>query len=884
MGSAQGHSITARFLEAAGAFPGNAAFQYYSDGWRRITYGTLASAVASTASRLAEQGIGKGDRVAIVAENRPEWCVAYLAIMTAAGIAVPVDAQLGPAEVTVLLNDAGPKAVFHSHRTAAAVREVVESVSQRPAMIDLDAGGFMEALPGGPAEPPDVDADDVASIIYTSGTTGSPKGVVLTHGNFLSDAAALIEGRIVSHEDNVLSVLPLHHTYAFMCTFLVPLLLGATISYPATLKGPDILGAVRENGVTVLIGVPQLLGLIRNGITAKIAAMSPPVRLILRGALRLSGLLRERLSINMGRLIFRQAHAALGRGFRFFGSGGARLDPAIMRDLEALGFTVVEGYGLTETSPVVTFNPPQKRKPGSVGLPLPGVELKILDPNAAGEGEILVRGPMVMKGYYHNPSATAAAFLDGWFRTGDVGRLDSEGYLFITGRTKEVIVLSSGKNIYPEDVERLYGVSPLIKEICVIGVTGPGGGEALHGVIVPDLEYASRTRVDSVQEALKWAINELSAKVPASMRLTGFSVRTAPLPRTPLGKIRRFMVSEAFEGADRGRPQAETGEEAPQDETSRVVIREVGRFVRNDRPVGPDDSLELDIGLDSLSKIELTVALEKAFSRRLPEDFLADVRTVRDIVEKIGAGSPATDAEARRYAGWKEILSAPPAAQDLALVSLAEPGDTLFFTRVVFTLARLVFRICFRIQATGLEHLPRGGNYIITPNHASYLDGFVVILSLPFARFKTLYALGLSEFFTGFLKGRLARIAHVIPIDAASYLSKALQMSAHVLRNGRSLCVFPEGGRSADGELMEFKKGVGVLAKELGVTVVPAYIEGAFEALPRGAAFPRFRRITVRFAPPLRAEDLDFSARPAGMDEYQYFTAVLRDRVRLLRD
>ncbi|MDA8079250.1 MAG: lysophospholipid acyltransferase family protein, partial [Nitrospiraceae bacterium] len=221
---------------------------------------------------------------------------------------------------------------------------------------------------------------------------------------------------------------------------------------------------------------------------------------------------------------------------------------------------------------------------------------------------------------------------------------------------------------------------------------------------------------------------------------------------------------------------------------------------------------------------------------------------------------------------------------DLRLVSFAEPQDRMFATQAAYSLVQCLFRLCFRLEARGSGHIPSAANFIMTPNHTSYLDGFVAILCLPFGRFRNIYALGLSEFFTGFLRSRLSPVAHVIPIDTASYLNKALQMSAHVLKNNRSLCVFPEGGRSFDGELMEFKKGVGILAKELGAPVVPVYIDGAFEALPRYAFFPRFRKITVFFGPPLRASDLDFSAKPEGMDDYQYFANVLRERVEELRE
>ncbi|MBI5639621.1 MAG: AMP-binding protein [Nitrospirae bacterium] len=882
------HNITEAFLRAARLYPGNTAFHYFDAAWKTLTYETFSAQVASSASFLMNSGITSGDRAAIISENRPQWCIAYLAVITAGAVAVPVDAQLGPAEIKNLLEDSGAKMIFYSQKTADHVMLSLEMLPEQTrknlAAVNIDLPEYESVISAKHvADFPKRGPEDVASIIYTSGTTGMPKGVVLTHRNFCSDAEALIEAQVVSHEDNVLSVLPLHHTYAFMCTFLVPVFLGASITYPESLKGPDLMSAIRERGVSIVIGVPQLLGMIRNGIMQKIRNMPRPLSSLLSRVHRLSGLLRQGLGINIGRVIFRSAHAAFGGRFRFLASGGARLDPEIMKDLEALGFTVLEGYGLTETSPVLTFNPFSKRKPGSAGKPLPSVEIRIDDPAGAGEGEILARGPMVMKGYYRNPSATADAIQEGWFRTGDIGRVDRDGYLFITGRSKEVIVLSSGKNIYPEDVEKLYRELPLIKEICVIGLEEGGITEGLHAVIVPDLEYAKKARITNIQESLKWELNRISGSIPSYMRLNGFSLYADPLPRTPLGKLRRFMIKDLIRTPEKAAEKPSGKEAAFSDETVQQVVLILGQFIKVGQRVLPGDNLELDIGLDSLSKIELLVALEKAFSVQLPEDFIADVHTVGELAEKVKAlAVTGYQAAVPEKAGWRELLLKSPSEKDLGMVSLGEEEGRTGAAHALYIMLRLFFRLFFRLEAKGAENIPSGRNFILTPNHTSYLDGFAVILSLPFSFFRQIYSLGLSEYFTGFLKGRLAKTAHVIPIDAASYLNKALQMSAYVLRNGRSLSVFPEGGRSFDGILMEFKKGVGILAVEMGVSVVPVYIHGAFEAMRRDSKLPRPGRIRVVFGRPLHASDVDFTKKPAGVDDYQHFANLLRERVKEL--
>jgi long-chain acyl-CoA synthetase len=870
------------FRKAAATYPDNSVFHYCDNGWQTVTYRELAEKVTNLASHLIASAGKKNDRIAVISENRPEWSAAYLAILSSGCIAVPLDAQLGSEEVKTLLLDAETEIILHSNKTAGQLagfkEHCLKSLGRAPLLIDFDSTEYRGIEKRPPAKSlPICGQDDIASIIYTSGTTGNPKGVVLTHGNFCSDARALIDAGIVSHEDNVLSILPLHHTYAFMCTFLVPVLLGASITYPLSMKGPDMVSAIKDRSVSIVVGVPQLLGLIRNGIMNKIRSLQKPLSFFLLKALSLSGAVRKQSNINLGRLIFGSVHRNFGNSFRFFTSGGAKLDPAVMEGLEALGFTVLEGYGLTETSPVVTFNPPEKRKPGSAGKPLPSVSIRIAHPSEAQEGEIEIMGPMVMKGYYKNPSATAEVLHDGWFRTGDIGRLDHEGYLFITGRSKEVIVLSSGKNIYPEDVEKMYLSSNLIKEVCITGIEQQGITDSLHAVIVPDFEYAKHTAVSNLYDAIKWEINAMSGRLPSYMRIQGFTLQKDPLPRTPLGKLRRFMIK-----ANQPQPQPEklhvsvSEETLFADDVGRRVFRAVREIAKKDQEIQADDNLELDLGLDSLSKIELVVALETAFSLKLPEDFMSDIHTLRELVEKIRTSSGGPQAVGAERTGWKEIISAEPEEQ----IMLEKPEAMMLPSRIVYAVMKLLMKLLFRLEARGLENISGSGNYIITPNHASYLDGFVVVLSLPFSVFRNLYLLGISDFFTGALKSWFARIAHVIPIDSSAYLNRALQTSAYVLRHGRSLCVFPEGGRSPDNTLLEFKKGVGILAIEMGRPVVPVYIKGAFEALPREAAWPKFRKISVTLGAPLSAKDIDFSKKPADMDEYQYFAHLIREKVK----
>jgi len=883
------------FLQKANECRGKIAFNYFDQEWKTITYEKLLANVKGIASYLITIGIKKGDRIAIVSENRPEWCMAYLAITLSGTIAVPLDVQLGPDEIRNLLADSETKVIFHSSKTAENVKKALDDLgtnhNMRVIQISFDSAEFINILTMPEAKNfPEVNEEDTASIIYTSGTTGKPKGVMLTHKNFCSDADALIQAGILSRDDSVIGVLPLHHTYPFMGNLLIPALLGIPITYPQSLKGPDLMAAMRDFGVTILVSVPQLLELIRNGILNKIKQLPGPMPKIMLGILDICGSLRRNFNINPGKVVFKSVHKALGKQFRFSACGGAKLDPQVMEDLEALGLTILEGYGLTETSPVVTFNPIEKRKPGSVGRTLPSAEIKIIAPatntelQVMQEGEIVIKGPMVMRGYYKNPEATSQVMHDGWFHSGDLGYIDHDGYLFITGRIKEVIVLSSGKNIYPDEVEKLYLKIPLIKEICVMGIEEKGIIESLQAVIVPDTEYAKKAQISNMQEVLRWEINDTAPHLPSYMRLKGYTLYPEPLPRTPLGKLRRFMVKDLITAKSKEQRAKEEDKDLIQDEISRKVVECIQPLLKEKITIQSADNLELDLGLDSLAKIELVVALEKVFSMKLPETFTSEVQTVKELIARLkeyGTGGIST---IEKMPAWKDILAAELSSEDRNKVRFHHNVLERLVIFMGLHLVRTISKIFFSLKTEGLENIPVKSPYILTPNHASYLDAFVVVSGIPSKLFDNLYILGIQKYFAGRFGESFATLANVIPIDQEMYINKALQLSSHVLRNGKSLLVFPEGGRSFDGELMEFKKGVGILSIELNIPLIPVYIKGSFEALPRTAAWPKFREIKVSFGKLLYPSDVDMSEKPDGFDEYQFFVNELKKRVEGLKE
>jgi long-chain acyl-CoA synthetase len=888
-------TIPALLLKAGTYCKDTIAFHFYKQTWESVTYSQLLETVRGIASYLITTGIRKGDRVAILSENRQEWCSAYLAISLAGAVVVPMDAQYGTEEIKTLLADSESRVIFHSTKTQEnllnALKDLSSSFSAVP--VNFDAALFRDICRTLHREAyPDIFGDDIASLIYTSGTTGIPKGVLLTHKNFCSDAEAIGKIGIITTGDNFISILPYHHTYPFMGSFILPLSLGLTITFPPSLKGPELLSTIREKGVTILVGVPQLLELIWNGILNKIKQLPGLLPRIMLRVLKLCGGIRHSTGVNLGKTVFKSAHKALGKQFSFFASGGAKLNPEVMKDLEALGFTVLEGYGLTETAPVVTFNSPYlKRKPGSIGKTLPGVEIKIMNPDThreaspMEEGELVIKGPMVMKGYYRNPQATEQVLKDGWFSSGDLGYKDRDGYIFVSGRLKEVIVLSSGKNIYPEEVEKQYLKIPLIKEVCVMGIEEKGVVESLHAVFVPDFEYAKKAQIGNLQETLKWEINTISLTLPPFMRIRGYSLHPHPLPRTPLGKLRRFMVRDLLQGEkEKSKLKKEVEAVFIEDPIGRKIVESIQPLLKEKTTVQLKDNLELDLGLDSLAKIELVVALENTFSIKLPETFLTDIQTVSELIEKIKEYGTAPVKGNEKAPDWKDILRTEPGIEDRKKVGLHltpfENGITLYGLALI----KGVGKLFFSMKVNGLENIPEKGPYIITPNHTSYLDAFAVGAALPFSTFRSLYILGIQKYFSSRAGKIFARLAHVIPIDPETYMSKSLQMSSYVLINGKALLIFPEGGRSFDGNLMEFKKGVGILAKELDIPIIPAYVKGAYEALPRTSRWPKLTEITVVYGNPLRSSDIDFSKKPEGIDDYQFFADTLRGKVRDLQE
>jgi long-chain acyl-CoA synthetase len=870
--------------------------------WERWTYGQTEDLSLKIGAFLINEGFKKGDFAAICIENRPEWAVIYLGIMAAGLICVPLDPQFTEQEIENLLNDCSAKIIFVSQAVFQTKNiNKIKSGLNKIVILDLDIEkdnliGLVQVksrLSEGVVWP-DVVSEDIASLIYTSGTTGSPKGVILTHKNFCSDFQSIDKLKLFSDKDTFISILPLHHAYPFMITLITPLFSRARVTYTSSLRSDELLNLMREAGVTVLVGVPQLFSIFYMNISEKMKEIPFLSRMLLFGLIEILWQIRRFSGINLSKLALSKMHRPFGQALRFFACGGAKLNEEAGRFLMKVGFTILEGYGLTETSPVVTFNPLKKQKIGSVGMVIPDVELKIDNPDASGMGEVVIRGPNVSEGYYKQSQEPLCVLKDGWFYSGDLGYIDNDGYLYITGRKKEIIVLSSGKNIYPEEIESYYAKSPYIKEICVLGV-GIKEEERLAAVVVPDADYCRKAGEVDLNSVIRWELENLSEKLASYKHINGYIIVKEDLPRTRLGKIKRYEVKNKYLDQLKGIKLKGVMEEIPTtDEDLRLltfgvgkkIIETLNKQIKLERQIYPAEHIELDLGIDSLGRVELIIALEQALNIRIPNELMAKVFTVKELILEIERLVPVEGvqrepvSQLKSQTLWNDILNEEPAKDIIKKINL-EPNRMTIFGMLLFAeILRLVFRVIWGLKVLGTENIPRTGKFILCVNHSSYLDAFIVEASMPVSFQKGLFFVGFRTYFEQPFIKNIIKYIRVIPIDPGMHFVEAMQASSYVLKNDKIVCIFPEGQRTIDGNIQEFKKGVGILAKELNIPLVPVLITGSYESWPRTKPLPRPYPVKITFGRPFNFDQLKVVGLESGAkDEYEAIAYGIRQEV-----
>ena len=894
------HGFYGCFLKSVEKVPERVAaeIQRTSGPVESVTYSELRHRAESVGRWLHNSGFSAGVRCAIMAANGPLWVTAYLGAMSAGAVAVPLDTAFNEHQVNKLLWDSGAVVIFTDGQHLPVVEKAVGETLVRIVMIDGSGEGrysnLLGMLAAGPGEfkPAQVPDTDLAVIMYTSGTTADPKGVMLTHHNLLSEASSIFAIIAVTENDSILAVLPLFHALAQMANLLLPFAAGARIVYLEEVNTKELLRALSERGITLFCCVPQFFYLIHERVMQQVKARPWAARKAFQGLMAISSAGRRvGLGSVLGKLFFAKVHRLLGPKMRYLITGGSAFDPNIGRDLEKLGFDVLQAYGLTETSGGAVLTPPGDNVMGSVGKPLPGVEVKILDPQPAEGlpfpvGEVTIRGGIVMKGYYNRLDATAEAIRDGWLMSGDLGYLDERGNLFITGRKKEIIVLSSGKNIYPEEIESHYLRSPYIKELCVMGLVNRPGepvSERLHAVVVPNFDVLRERKIVNAGEVVRFDVEDLSVELPSTKRILSFDLWRDPLPRTTTRKLKRFEIQRRVMAGERS--MAENGPAVAREPTAeeavwladpdvQKAVSTIRKASKSAKPVLASSNLELDLGFDSMERVELVVALERELGGEADDRVVSQVYTVRELVDAILQARGSKPGARPSLPGWDAVLATDP--DDPRVLAALNSSRLLAFGWFLFgRLVALFMRVFYRLRVSGKEKLPKKGPFILSPNHQSFLDGPVVASQIPWRLFKDMFYVGTSEIFgKGFLNF-LGRTFRLVPVDPDSNLVTAMRAGALGLKQGKSLVLYPEGERSIDGAPKKFKKGAAILSAHLSVPIYPVALDGFHDAWPRGRKFPRLSKLRVRFGDPIEPP----ATEKKSEETYKQLTEKLRGRV-----
>ncbi len=774
-------------------------FLVHDDGFRvrRFTYEVTGRAARAFAARLQREGIGKGDKVLIWSENRPEWIVALWGCLLNGTVAVPIDYRSSFDFVERVQQQVHARAILTGEEVLWTGRGID---APRWNLAELDWAD--ERMPS----PVEVSRQDLAEIIFTSGATAEPKGVLIEHRNVLANIVP-VENEVRKYRKwgkpffpiRFLNLLPLSHMFGqAMATFIPPMLPGTTIF----LRGynPDeIVRQIKSRRVSVLVCVPKILEILRENILARFPEAAQP------------SVAKEHWLKRWWR--FRRIHRPFGWKFWAFITGAAPLPAELEEFWSRLGFIVIQGYGLTETAPIVTLNHPFHMSRGTVGKPIGGVEVKV-----AGDGEVLVRGENVTPGYYGG--ASAAFDSEGWFHTGDAGEIAPDGSLLIRGRKKEMIVTPEGLNVFPEDVERVLDQVPGVRESAVIG------HDRVHAVLV--LEPGVNER-DVVRQA--------NAQLQDHQKIRAVTIWPGKeLPRTEgTRKLRRGEIARQVESGVRAAP-AEQAASLP----SALARLTAGREVR------PDTTLE-ELGLSSLERVELMMEMG------VKEGELAPSRTVQELVQHRETSAPLPPEETLEFPKWNRSWPAR-WVRNFSLETWILPLGRLFAW----------------VHVEGRENLAGiAGPVIFAPNHQSHFDVPAILMALPWRwRFRVAPAMSM-EFFDAHFHPERHSFGERFTNDLNYYLSalffntfplpqrersavEALRYAGDLAGDGWSILIFPEGVRTRGGEINRFRPGVAMMASRLNVPVVPVRLEGLDRILHSTWRMARPGRAFVKFGKPLR--------------------------------
>ena len=839
-------------------FPTRVAMRIERDGRKeQYTYEDVKELTMRAAGFFAKNGIQNNNRVILFSNNMPEWGMTYFGILKAGATAIPVDPASTVDEIIAFAKAGEASAIVMSPKLAeqwnadilVRVSEIEAGHADKdvrvPTIWTFDdvfkIESETEEAKRNALLPAKIHSNAIASLIFTSGTTGTPKAVMLSHKNFVNMISMLSSVLDMDITDGVLSVLPMHHTFEFSAGFLTPFSNGTQITYLNELTAEDLARTIENSHVTGLVGVPALWEMLHRRIKTRLREKGDWIADLADNVIEFNSWIRDNTPFNLGPIVFFPIHQGMGGKMRYLISGGSALSEKVQKDLHGLGFTVLEGYGLTESSPVLTVaRPGNKMLKGSVGKPLPGVEIRIDKPDENGVGEVFARGQNVMVGYYNNEKATDAVLTDRWLKTGDLGKLDEDGNLFIVGRSKDVIIDSNGKNIYPDEIEDVYGKSTLIKEMSIVGLPDQDGGEKIAALVVPDYEKDIALSRSEVNKQVEAHFREVSGGLAFFKRVKILHITPFELPRTATRKVKRPEVVTMLQTLeDRAKSKTKTVVDAKGDDNG-LWIRKIVASVSN-RPLSDvvmEDKLA-DLGFDSLMFVELQAAVEDAGGRVLSPDNLNEVQSVRELltaVQRIDKSKKLADEpRAEEKKEEEEEIFIPSIIRRIGNAAVDFATDTLY-DGVLNT----------RIE--GEANVPQHVNFIVAPNHTSHIDTGLVKKALGKDVAEQTVAVAAADYWfdTKYKRAYMNNFTTLVPIERTGSLRQSLRHVTQILNDGYNALIFPEGGRQESGQIAEFKPIIGYLALNQKIGILPIYIWGTYDAFPKGMIIPKSTSIGAK--------------------------------------
>ena len=794
-------------------------------GERNVTFAQALQYIDMFAQRIPSSG---DNRIIVFSENSEGWIYAFFSIWQQGGVAVPVDASSTVSDFAYILRDCTPHGIWTSQHNVPVVEKALAETGLRIPYYVIEER--MKCQPDSTRQLPerlpwaelDVPYNQkVALIIYTSGTTGSPKGVMLSYQNLMANIKGVSQDvRIFTTRNRTMILLPLHHVLPLMGSVVAPFWTGGGVAICPSLTAPDLMDTLCRGKVAIVIGVPRLWQMLYGGIKKKIDANAITAFLF-----RMCAFFRSR---TLSRIIFSSIRRKMGGHIKYFVSGGAALSKEIGEGLKTLGLDVLEGYGMTETAPIICFTRPTDIRPGCVGLPLPGIECKLIN------GELCAKGPNVMLGYYNRPEETAAVIdSDGYLHTGDLATIGKRGHVTITGRTKEIIVLSNGKNIEPSEIEyKLEQYDRYVKEVAVMQ-----DGDLLRAIVVPQTPWASLLSDTQIEVALKREVIEpYNRSVANYKKVMALTVYKGELPRTKLDKLQRFKLQALLEACRTSQP-VYNEEPEPDMEEYRIIKQ----FIEQEKkvPVKPSSHVETDLAMDSLDKVGLQGFIEHTFGMKLLVEDMSAFPDIKAMAEYVASRKTKVEVE---EVDWHSFLNE-------TVPDLRIPQASCLFPFVNKCL-KLFFRVYNSLRIYGRIQIPERGPYILAPNHQSYVDAPVVLSGLTCRQIKTCYFFATEQHVRSKFRRALADKNNTIIMEQA-HLKESIQKLAQVLKEGKNIVIFPEGSRTHDGELGDFKLSFAILSKELNIPIIPVCIRGAYDALPRHRKYLYPRHIEVHYLPPV---------------------------------